>query len=91
MEALHTWLNNLLLHKHVEPNSEMGRAIKYLLKRWGHFTQFYRIVGTILDNNPCEQAIKILIRYRKESIFYKTFLGAMVGDDMMMVKIGLIP
>ena len=83
MEALHTWLNNLLLHKHVEPNSEMGRAIKYLLKRWEHFTQFYRIVGAILDNNPCEQAIKILIRYRKESIFYKTFLGAMVGDDMM--------
>ena len=83
MEALHTWLNNLLLHKHVEPNSEMGRAIKYLLKRWEHFTQFYRIAGAMIDNNSCEQAIKIMIRYRKESIFYKTFLGAMVGDDMM--------
>jgi transposase len=37
----------------------------------------------VIDNNVCEIAIKVLIRYRNNSRFYKTFYGANVGDAMM--------
>ncbi|MCP4494701.1 MAG: transposase [Gammaproteobacteria bacterium] len=83
MESLKTWLNNLMLFKKVEPNSRLGEAISYLLKRWHWLTQFLHVPGAKLDNNICEQAIKILIRYRKASLFYRTFYGASIGDAMM--------
>ena len=63
----------------------MGKAIVYLLKRWYWFTQFLRVLGAPLDNNICEQAIKILIRYRNNSRVYCTFYGASIGDAMMSV------
>lgn len=83
MAALFTWLNNLILHKEVEPNSRFGQAIIYLLKRWEHFTQFLKQPGVALDNNPCEQTIKVLIRYRNNSKIYRTFFGATLGDAYM--------
>ena len=85
MEALRIWFNNQLQFKQVEPNSPMGRSIIYMLKRWHELTQFLRIAGVALDNNICEQAIKVFIRYRKNSTFYRTFKGACVGDAMMSV------
>lgn len=83
MESLRTWLNNLLLYKLIESNSRLGEAITYMLKRWHWLTQFLRVPGARLDNNLCEQAIKVAIRYRKNSLFYKTFYGARIGDAMM--------
>jgi len=83
MESLRIWLNNLILFKKVEPNSRLGEAITYLLKRWHCLTEFLRTPGAALDNNICEQAIKILIRYRKNSLFYRTYYGASIGDAMM--------
>jgi len=69
--------------KAVEPNSGLGCAIIYLLKRWIWLTQFYRVPGGKMDNNLCEIAIKVVIRYRNNSRFYATFYGAKVGDAMM--------
>ena len=85
MAALYIWFNNLLLHEQVEPNSRFGEAIAHMLKRWHWLTQFLRVPGAALDNNICEQAIKVLIRYRKNSYFYRTAYGASVGDAMMSV------
>jgi len=85
MAALYAWLNNLILHKQVEPNSRFGEAIFYLLKGWEHFTQFLKVPGAPLDNNPCEQMIKVMIRYRNNSRFYRTFFGASMGDAFMSI------
>jgi transposase len=85
IESLRIWLNNLLLYKSVEPNSRLGEAIGYMLKRWFWLTQFLRVAGAPLDNNLCEQTIKVMIRYRKNSLFYRTFYGATIGDAMMSV------
>lgn len=85
MEAMRIWFNNLLLFKKVEPNSRLGNAIIYMLKHWEWLTQFLRVAGAPLDNNICEQAIKIVIRYRKNSLFYRTFYGASIGDAIMSV------
>lgn len=83
MEAMRIWFNNLLLYKHVEPNSRLGESIIYMLKRWEWLTQFLRVPGAALDNNICEQAIKVMIRYRNNSLFYKTLYGATIGDAIM--------
>ncbi len=85
MSAMKTWFNNLLLYKKVEPNSRLGEAIVYMLKRWHWLTQFLRVPGAALDNNICELAIKVLIRYRKNALFYRTFYGARIGDAMMSI------
>lgn len=83
MEALRVWLNNLMLFKKVEPNSPLGDAIAYLLKRWKWLTQFLRVVGALIDNNDIERTIRVLILYRKNSLFYRTCYGASIGDAMM--------
>ena len=83
--AMYTWFNNLILYKQVEPNSRFGEAILYMLKRWEWLTQFLHEPGAPLDNNICEQSIKVMIRYRNNALFYRTFYGANSGDAMMSV------
>jgi hypothetical protein len=69
--------------KLVEPNSALGEAISYLLKRWDALTLFLRKAGAPLDNNTCEQALKKAILHRKGSLFYRSRNGARVGDIYM--------
>lgn len=83
MDNLHVWLQRQLSEKLVEPNSALGDAINYLLKRWEPLTLFLRKAGAPLDNNLCERALKKAIMHRKNSMFYKTRNGARVGDMYM--------
>jgi len=83
MDELHRWLQQQFEEKLVEPNSSLGGAIAYMLKHWEKLTLFLRVAGAPLDNNACEQALKMAIRHRKNSLFYKTMRGAEVGDLYM--------
>lgn len=83
MDELHRWLKAQLDEKRVEPNSSLGDAISYMLKHWKELTLFLRVPGAPLDNNVCERALKMAIRHRKNSLFYKTQRGADVGDLYM--------
>ena len=83
MDDLHTWLKAQFDERRVEPNSSLGEAISYMLKRWPELTLFLREAGAPLDNNVCERALKMSIRHRKNSLFYKTQRGADVGDLYM--------
>ncbi|MBY0544562.1 MAG: IS66 family transposase, partial [Gammaproteobacteria bacterium] len=83
MEALKTWLNNQLLHRCHEPNSAFGQAVAYMLRHWQPLTRFLEVAGAPIDNSLCEQAIKVAIRHRRNSLFYKTQRGAQVGDCLM--------
>ena len=83
MNGLHTWLQRQFSDKLVEPNSALGGAISYLLKRWDSLTLFLRKAGAPLDNNACERALKKSILHRKNSMFYKTRNGARTGDMYM--------
>ena len=58
MHDLKAWLQRQFDEKLVEPNSALGDAINYLLKRWDALTLFLRKAGAPLDNNLCEQALK---------------------------------
>jgi transposase len=83
MDRLETWMEALLAEKKVEPNSGLGKAIAYCLKRWKKLTLFLREPGAPLDNNITERMLKRAILHRKGSLFYKTANGARVGDLYM--------
>ena len=83
MKKLKEWLQAQFDERKTEPNSSLGKAIKYMLKHWKPLTLFLRIPGAPLDNNLCEQALKRAILHRKNSLFYKTGRGAEVGDLFM--------
>jgi hypothetical protein len=83
MDKLKVWLQRQFDEKLVEPNSALGEAINYLLKRWQSLTLFLRKAGAPLDNNVCERALKKAILHRKNSMFYRTRKGALVGDIFM--------
>lgn len=83
MDRLEIWLRALDAEKRIEPNSGMGEAVNYLLKRWRRFCRFLEVAGAPLDNNIAERALKMAIRLRNASLFYKTLNGARVGDIYM--------
>src|SRR5450756_1987872 len=72
-----------LEQKKVEPNSGLGEAIRYMLKRWEELTRFLSVPGAPLDNNVAERALKMAILHRRNSLSYKTLHGAKVGDTFM--------
>ncbi|MFZ7112852.1 MAG: IS66 family transposase [Desulfatiglandales bacterium] len=83
MDELELWCEKQIDEKIVEPNSGLGKAIKYMQKRWDKLTRFLNIPGAPLDNNICERALKYAICNRKNALFYKTQRGAYVGDLFM--------
>ena len=83
MDRLKAWMEGLLVEKKAEPNSGLGKAIAYCLKRWERLTLFLRRVGAPLDNTLTERMLKKSIIHRKNSLFYKTAKGAAVGDLYM--------
>jgi hypothetical protein len=85
LDNMKLWMEEKFEKKLVEPNSVLGKAIKYILKRWDKLTRFLTVPGVPLDNNICERAIKTPIRHRDNSLFYKTENGAHAGDFYMTV------
>ncbi len=83
MATLHQWLKEQLDERQVEPNSSLGKAIRYMLKHWEKLTLFLRVPGAPLDSNAVQRALKLAIRHRRNSLFYKTVQGAAVGDIYM--------
>ena len=83
MAELKAWMEYKIATKEVEPNSSLGEAIGYMQKRWDRLTLFLHKAGAPLDNNIAERALKLAIRHRKNSLFYKTEYGAHVGDLFM--------
>jgi transposase len=83
MDGLQKWMQEQLDQKRVEPNSNLGKAFNYMLKRWERLTRFLSVPGAPLDNNVTEQALKTAILHRKNSLSYKTANGARIGDIFM--------
>lgn len=75
----------MIREKKVEPNSTLGGAILYMLNHWSELTKFMTVAGVPLDNNICERLVKSSILYRKNSLFYKSEYGALIGDIYMSI------
>jgi hypothetical protein len=76
MEELKEWMEGEMAEKKVEPNSSLGKAVKYFLKNYSGLSAFLRHGEAPPDNNPAERALKPAVMIRKNSYFYKTGRGA---------------
>jgi transposase len=83
MAEIKKWMEKQFEEKRVEPNSGLGEAFRYMLNRWDKFTLFLRLPGAPLHNNIAERALKLAIRHRNNSLFYRSERGARVGDIYM--------
>ena len=80
MATLKRSMENQREQREVEPNSSLGKAFAYWLEHWQTLTQFLRVPGAPLDNNTAERALKLIIRQRKNSLFYATPHSAYVAS-----------
>lgn len=80
LEALQKWMADQVSTHQVEPNGSLGKALAYLERHWEGLTQWLRVAGAPLDNNPAERALKRPILQRKNAYFYRTAHGAAIGD-----------
>lgn len=79
MDELKKYMTDLMDNKKIEPNGELGKAIKYMLRHWVKLTRFLSVAGAPIDNNIVERALKIAIRNRKSAMFYRTVYSASIG------------
>jgi transposase len=80
MEALKQWLDTQIDERLVEPNSSLGKAIAYLRGHWETLTRFVQVERAPLDTNIVERALKLIIRQRKNSLFYATEHSASIAS-----------
>jgi len=79
MERLKAYIDKLLENNSVEPAGQLGIALRYMNRHWEKLTRFLTIAGAPIDNNVVERALKIAIRNRKSSMFYRTCYSAQIG------------
>jgi hypothetical protein len=80
LKTLESWMQKQFQEREVEPNSSLGKAFTYMLSHWTTLTQFLRVPAAPLDNNTAERALKLIIRQRKNSLFYHNDFSAYVGS-----------
>ena len=83
MEQLKDWGQQQLDDQTVEANSGLGQAITYFLRHYDSLIAFCTIESAQIDNNRMEQALKLVIRHRKNALFFKTPAGAAIGDVIL--------
>ena len=85
MQTLHTWLEQQLEDREVEPASSLGKALNYLRAHWPELTQFLRVSGAPIDNNIVERALKLMIRQRRNSLFFASPYSAQVASVLCSI------
>ena len=85
MDELKEWLDSAFDNKIIEPNSNFGKAIQYMLNHWKKLTGFLKYENAPLDNNLLEGTLRTPVLNRKNWLFFKTENGALVGDIILSV------
>lgn len=83
LSELKKWMDLAFKEKKVEPNSKLGKGIKYMQRHWKGLTAFLKHPGAPLDNNILEQQLRVPVLNRKNWLFYKNSYGAFVGDIIL--------
>ena len=89
IDDLKAWCRDQLESKKVEPNGPLGKAIKYMEKRWDKLTLFLRVPGAPLSTNTVERTIKTCVLHRKASLVEKArFSVQHASFDCSLDRIG---
>ena len=90
MNRIRGTLTQLIDDKRYEPNSQIMKAVNYSLKRWYELTVFLREAGAPLDSNSAEQILKIPIRQRKNSQYFKTIGSAYLSTAIISIVMSCV-
>jgi transposase len=85
LDELEVWIRAQYEGRLVEPNSSLSSALEYLLNTWQHLTEVTRTPGVPLDNNESERVLKTAARSRKNSLFFRNEIGALISDVLSSV------
>lgn len=80
MNEMKNKAENIIANKVFEPNSKTAGAFKYFLNHFPKFIGFCSFENAPVCNNLSERMLKCIIRHRKNSLFFKTQIGANVAD-----------
>jgi len=80
MQAIRDWAVGTAEKEDFEEYSALGKAVQYFLKHYDRLILFCVEPNALIDNNRMEEKLKIVIRGRKASHFYKTVNGAGVAN-----------
>lgn len=80
MNEIRQWGEQYFSDETVEENSTLGKVISYFNRHFERLTLFCTIEGAKIDNNYMEAILKLIVRNRKNSYFYKTPVGAAISD-----------
>ena len=78
-------IDRLLSKKEVEPNSSLGKAMKYWLNNKKGLTAFLRMKDVGVSNNRAERSLKTIILQRKNSLFFKTMNSAEILSGLSSI------
>ena len=84
---------NTLLHRceeqldndTVELNNHLGRAMKHFIRHYEGLMAICTSAGAPVDNNEIERLTKVVVRSRKNSLFFKILVGAEISDVITSV------
>jgi transposase len=85
MAKIRDWAEKRKRADSFEEHSTLGKAINYYLRHYPKLTLFCQVPGALIDNNQMEEKLKIIIRGRKTSHFYKTAIGAGVANVLTSI------
>ena len=66
-----------------EPNGDVYNVANYFLKRYRPLTMVLEIPGVPLDTNYVERMIKVIIRIRKNSLFFNNVSSAYYSGEIL--------
>ena len=78
MDGLKQWLD--ADRAHWWSRTARGESMVYMQKHWATLTRFLSVPGAPLDNNLAERALKLFIRQRNNSLFYKNSHSAYIAS-----------
>lgn len=85
MSAIYDWGQAYINSDQYEQHSMLGRAVRYFMNHFEGLTKFCEVPGMVIDNNRPEETLKLPIRGRKLSYFFKTAKGAEVASINLSV------
>jgi transposase len=82
IDNIYNKIEELFKNKIIEPNSLLGKAMRYWVNNKDGLTRFLEVEGISLDNNLSERSLKGIILARKNSLFFKTKNSAQILSEL---------
>ncbi len=85
MDNIYAKIDELFANKTVEPNSSLGKAMRYWQNHKDKLCRFLHVAGVPIDNTLIERVIKSFVLQRKNSYFFKSKDSAAVVSGLTSI------